>query len=423
VLLLESGQYSRANHITRKLTALLGSGEEEITPSRTEAGSEVGLQTIDEEGDIAKDLALSRIFAEREGFSGNTPTINKPLDKHGNSPVRANTFEKDHPNNISGLERQAPILQAEEKGAEQDPYETRQGAFPISQDHGTDKEFGRTPFGTAIDGGITPASERPSEQATFDLNELETAFRGSDEATTSLRAVDIDAVVDGLEHGEEREDEPDSNWSDDLYPEPFELSAEETQRVPAEVDQEYAEDAFSESPTPAELEEIPDAKSVRERAREVALELIYEYGLGAEYTAVLTKIFSEFWWSRCKTSMREQLENAVSAKTLDMARSLRELWAVHPEYHENISEYLRSYAYESLPWRMAVRLVDAYRQYPQFEEVEGFLDFCYGEWDSRPSLQRQFPSFYSMIKNVVERSEADGVDPPDVAGLFRKAED
>ena len=69
VLLLESGQYSRANHITRRLTALLGSGEEEIPPSRTEAGSEVGLQTIDEEGDIAKDLALSRIFAEREGLT------------------------------------------------------------------------------------------------------------------------------------------------------------------------------------------------------------------------------------------------------------------------------------------------------------------------------------------------------------------
>lgn len=426
VLLLETGHYSKANYVTRKLTSLIAieasaqdRGDSQESSGRKQA--DVGV-----EDDISADLALSRQIANREGFH------QRSIVNDGNVGAQVEEREGSRNSDENSIGSQADVS-LKPKSHLYEESETTDQVRPKAR--GTALEQGNLdiddlmPISRAAALRHEPPPRTltpPIDQTELDLDELLPIFRPKDEDSNSYRqGVDVNALVEGFpdEDIEEREDEDGSTWSDDLEQEESDVKSENELKVSVEPDEEYAEDAFSESPTPEELQRIPDAKSTQERAKEVALELIHEYDLGAEYEPVLTRIFTEYWWSRCKTSMREQLELAVSAKALDMARQLRELWAEHLEYHENISDYDRYYGYQSLPWRLAVRLVDAYRQYPQFDEIAGFLEYCHGEWDTRHSLQKQFPSYYAMLKNVVDRSESDGVDPSDVVAVFRRVEE
>jgi len=419
VLLLEAGQYAKANNITRKLTSLVITSEtQEDQGHNREATYDDRIEGIAED-DISKDLALSRKLAEREGFYEQSVAVD------GESDARTRESEKDSNHEKPGTRSQA------DQGLEQPP--------PLIEQTDSINRARFRPIHTALDqrkldlDDMLPISRQADyrrearagqSEPTFDqpeseLEDLLPIDRQLDQDTDRYSTgVDVDKLAGEISEGVD----DDYPWSEDSDQEE-DLESDITQRAPTEFDQEYAEDAFSESPSPEELRAIPDAKTTRERAQEVALGLVSEYRLSAEYGPVLTRIFTEYWWGRCKTSMREQLELAVSAKVLDMAREVRELWAEHPEYHQNVFNHCRYYGYESLPWRLAIRLVDAYRQYPQFEEIVGFLEFWYGEWDTRYSLQRQFSSYYLLIKYIVERSESDGVDPSDISDLFRKVAD
>lgn len=422
VLLLEGGQYSKANHITRRLTTLIANEETAETLFISQLDSDCLRRDKDAEDDISADLALSRQIAVREGFYSRT------------TEATGESEPKDGKGETGGGSQGRPIGEQVEVGREPSSYfDERRGAVqaisPELRHSAIDQSMlgldDQMPISRQSVYGSEPQARQqvpPIHQPELDLDDLMPTSRQSEEdRELNWHGVDIDSLADGISDDDEGEE--DTDWSDELPQERQSFDRKSVSNAPLELDEDYAEDAFSESPTPEELTSIPDAKSTRERAQEVALELIYEYGLGDEYRLVLTRIFTEYWWSRCKTSMREQLELAVSAKALDMARQIREHWAESPEFHENISDYQRHYSYVSLPWRLAIRLVDAYRQYPQFEEIVGFLGFWHDEWDTRNTLRRRFPSFYSMVKHIVERSESDDVDPSAVLDLLRRVED
>lgn len=424
VLLLEGAQYSKANQITRRLTTLIANEEtaEKLLTNQHESDGLRHDPGVEE--DISADLALSRKIAEREGFYSRATEAeaqSEPQDGKGGT-VRASQGK--------------PIGKQVEMRLEPSPLsDERRGAVEAMPPEPRHPVIGQRTLGLDDQMPISRESiksyepqarqkEPPIDQPELDLDDLMPISRqGEEDRDFNRRGFDIDSLADGI--SDDDEDEDDTDWSEDLPQaqdrQSFDRKSAST--APLELDEDYAEDAFSESPTLEELTSIPDAKSTRERAQEVALELICEYSLGDEYRPVLTRIFTEYWWSRCKTSMREQLELAVSAKALDMARKIREHWAESPGYHENISDYQRSYGYVSMPWRLAIRLVDAYRQYPQFEEVVGFLGFWHNEWDASFRLQRRFPSFYSLIRYIVERSESDGINPSEVLDLLRRVED
>ena len=396
VLLLEAGQYARATHVTRTLTSLIANEQSQASDHQQPEGLVNQTQDKELSGDITEDLALARRFAEMDGFSPRSDSSSVQVLPQGDLQKDLRSDQTNpaigpqaYVQKELGLDDQMPIYQRRES-----PH---------------------------------LESERIRQPRDFDSDNLEHDFPQVDSSHDRYRhGVDVTSFMDSIpdEQGhEESEEDVDEDWSGDSDPDYDGPELARAASVPVELDEEYAEDAFLESPTQEELQHIPDLKTTRDRAKEIALELVEEYDLGHEYITVLTRIFTEYWWSRCKVSMKEQLELDVSARALDMARQLRELWAEHPEYHENITEHLRLFGYESLPWRLAIRLVEAYRQYPQFEEVQGFFDYWHGEWDTRYSLQRKFPSFYSMIRHIVERSESDGVDPPAVADLFRKIEE
>jgi len=422
VLLLEGAQYSKANQITRRLTTLIANEEtaEKLLTNQHESDGLRDDPGVEE--DISADLALSRKIAEREGFYSRANEAEAQSEPQDGRAGTGRTSQGKPIGKQVEMRLEPSQLSDERRGdVEAMPPKPRHPAIG-QRTLGLDDQM---PISRESIYSYEPQARQqkpPIDQPELDLDDLMPISRqGEEDRDFNRRGFDIDSLADGI--SDDDEDEDDTDWSEDLPQERQGFVRKSASTAPLELDEDYAEDAFSESPTPEELTSIPDAKSTRERAQEVALELIYEYSLGDEYRPVLTRIFTEYWWSRCKTSMREQLELAVSAKALDMARQIREHWADSPEYHENISDYERHYSYVSLPWRLAIRLVDAYRQYPQFEEIVGFLGFWHDEWDTRNTLRRRFSSFYSMVKHIVERSESDDVDPSAVLDLLRKVED
>lgn len=182
-------------------------------------------------------------------------------------------------------------------------------------------------------------------------------------------------------------------------------------------DEEYALEISEELNGRKELSTITSRETREGRALQVASEICFEFDLDNDYCDLLSSIFLHYGWSATKPRIRDLLEQEVELKELALAFEIRQLWASNIEFHECISYDGRDQRYITLPWRLAVEFVRIYHSYPQIEEIEGYLEDIYVEWDRRPSLHRKFNSFYAMVKDIIENS--DGPEPPAITEYMR----
>ena len=149
----------------------------------------------------------------------------------------------------------------------------------------------------------------------------------------------------------------------------------------------------------------------------MASEICFELDLDNDYCDLLSSIFLHYGWGSTQRRLRDLLEQDVELKELALAFEIRQLWASNIEFHECISYDGREQRYITLPWRLAVEFVRIYHSYPQIEEIEGYLEDVYVEWDRRTSLHRKFNSFYAMVKDIIEN--CDGPEPPAITEYTR----
>ncbi len=239
------------------------------------------------------------------------------------------------------------------------------------------------------------------------------------------RPIDVSTLAESVadyydEAGEEADEQV--NEEADLFTKeasrPKELDrANLEEEADSSLDEEYALEISEELNGREELSTITSRETREGRALQVASEICFEFDLDSDFCDLLSSIFLHYGWSATQRKLRDLLEQEVELKELALAFEIRQLWASNIEFHERISYDGRDQRYITLPWRLAVEFVRIYHSYPQIEEIEGYLEDIYVEWDRRSSLHRKFNSFYAMVKDIIEN--CDGPEPPAITEYMR----
>ena len=153
------------------------------------------------------------------------------------------------------------------------------------------------------------------------------------------------------------------------------------------------------------IEDIPISDqrlTRRERAQQVAINII-DY---AEWTASalnqVTDIFEEYGWSHAKTSIITAIDNGASLEHIVAARDLRHYWKDNERFwmtFSGISSFTMNTraAYQNLSWPMALALVTYNTHLISDAEIERYLDEEFEYWYSHPLLSQQFPAFLKYL--------------------------
>lgn len=262
-----------------------------------------------------------------------------------------------------------------------------------------------------------------------ELADLESISSNADESEKPVvqRPIDVSSLAESVASYYD-EDEDDGEILDDENEQSEPLSRREKLRklldepkvdtdLVSSLDEEYALELAEEQRGRKELSAIPNRETREGRALQVASELCFEFDLDNDYCDLLASIFLHYGWSTTKSRLRDLLEQDIELKELALAFEIRQLWASNIVFHECITYDGRDQRYVAFPWRLAVEFVRIYHSYPQIEEIEGYLEDVYSEWDRRPSLHRKFSSFYALIKDIVE--DCDGPEPPAITDYMR----
>jgi hypothetical protein len=167
---------------------------------------------------------------------------------------------------------------------------------------------------------------------------------------------------------------------------------------------EFALDAddFDEAPTREELVAVQsEGRLTRsQRARQQAIDLGLEYDWDEDGVDVLTEVFTRYWWSQCKESMRRELQAGLRPNELQLALQLREIWSSHPEFAMDFGRLngstllgTTSPVYRNLSWPMALALVRSTERYPDIDCLEQLLCDLFDEWYTHSHLRRRCKSF------------------------------
>lgn len=267
----------------------------------------------------------------------------------------------------------------------------------------------------------TKSEEEPNE---LGENHESSPTPSTQDDSPADRGIDVNGLADSVaEFYDEAQDaeEQEEDYSALLAKEAQRQRHLEELRVAQDddyqLDEEYALEITEELRSREELSALPNKETREGRALQVASELCFEFDLDDDFADLLTEIFLHYGWSSTQRKLRDLLEDDLEVRELALAFEIRQIWARNVEFHESVTYDGRAQRYIALPWKTAVEFVRAYHAYPQIEEVEGYLEDAYVEWDRRETLRRRFNSFYLLIADIIEN--CDGLEPPAITDYMR----
>jgi hypothetical protein len=145
--------------------------------------------------------------------------------------------------------------------------------------------------------------------------------------------------------------------------------------------------------------------SRKERARQVAAEVLARHNWDYESLELLTEIFTLHLWGRCRVAIEKQMRQGLTPDELALAHEIRIFWKCNEQFwaslytSQNIEYSTTNAIYQSLSWVGAIEVVRAFNGTPDAEELCNWIEEIYQLWYLNESSMRRFPSFSLFLKN------------------------
>jgi hypothetical protein len=140
------------------------------------------------------------------------------------------------------------------------------------------------------------------------------------------------------------------------------------------------------------------------RAMQIAIEVASEFDWDKEHIPLLQNIFIENGWSSAKSSIIREIGAGMTPDELYLAKSLRNLWVASEHYWISFSRIKSNSAGQqadnlsiNISWPNALRLIRAYSEMPDFEEIYQSIEEAYDLWYNSDALRRGFPVFLAYL--------------------------
>lgn len=159
------------------------------------------------------------------------------------------------------------------------------------------------------------------------------------------------------------------------------------------------------------LDEISDDKEEkntrhritrRQRAQQVATEIIRYAEWQKSTIEDVTDIFEEYGWSRTKNSILTAIDNGATLDQILTARDLRNFWRDNERFWMTFSgisssnQYSRA-TYCNLAWPHALQLVTYRNSVLSLDEIEHYIEEEFDYWYDHSLLRRSYPSFLKYL--------------------------
>ncbi len=145
--------------------------------------------------------------------------------------------------------------------------------------------------------------------------------------------------------------------------------------------------------------------SRRERAKQIAVEVIKEYDWDKENLLLLQQVFYENGWATARRSIERELSKGLTPEELTLALYIRELWTENEQYWISLihvksnqtGQWTRA-AYKNMSWPESLRIIRSFDLPPSEEEIQYFIDEIYDDWICSARLQKNFKAFIRYLK-------------------------
>ncbi|MCD9506159.1 hypothetical protein [Photobacterium phosphoreum] len=173
---------------------------------------------------------------------------------------------------------------------------------------------------------------------------------------------------------------------------------------------DYTDDAFISAFEDEDLEEEEEQfidndrhKLTRwERARQVAVEVIYSTNWSGKHLTFLTDIFFENGWGAVRVTMEKEIQIGTTIDELMLARDFKEIWKNCDRYWITLSKlsptaHVTEATYKNMSWAQALKIIRCYNWLPSIDELEVFVEEEFEYWYQHALMRRVYPVFMKYL--------------------------
>ena len=157
---------------------------------------------------------------------------------------------------------------------------------------------------------------------------------------------------------------------------------------------------------PEQANDLKAPRSRSEIALSLAIEMKRRFGLAKRDTARLSLVFKRHGLHRSRAAIEDMLAQDISVDTIRAASTIRCMWKADARYH---AEGRGTHQVSILPWRSALKLLNAFEGLPCDEEVQDLLGALFATWEASSRLRKDHINFLCYLNGVLKTRDAASV--------------